>query len=88
MAQATEVTGEGQATETDSEMDIKGELEGLDYVKRTHDYQTPEADISVELARKNGVSKFRVYYLKNLRDEFEWVDSWKTGAPCVLLKAR
>lgn len=63
-------------------------LTNPDCVDRIVDYQTPEADKSILLSHETDIQTYRVYYLKHLRDEWEWVDDSKQGTPFVMLKRR
>jgi len=60
----------------------------MDSVDEIIDYQTAEADKSVLLNYSSDIHRYRTYYLKNLRMDWEWVDSSKKGKPFVLLKRR
>jgi hypothetical protein len=60
----------------------------LDCVDEIIDYQSNAADKSVLLKDNYRTQRFRPYYLRNLRFEWEWVDDSDTGKAFVLLKAR
>jgi hypothetical protein len=65
-------------------------IEELDapFVDRVERYQTTEADYSVILRDGHRTQKYRVYYLKNLRDKWEWVDDSDSSVSFVMLKCR
>ena len=75
----------------ESEKKIRQAIGFLNIVDTTHTYQTPAADFSIMLGHKTDVSRFRVFYLKNLRFKYEWVDSFEgdqQNTSHVLLKRR
>lgn len=57
-------------------------------VEKVVQYQGTYADYSILLERDNAVQEVRVFYLKDLRETWEWVESNKNGKPFVLLKKR
>lgn len=64
------------------------QLELEEMVDRVVEYQTPEADFSVITSDWGSVKNIRVFYLKNLREDWEWVDSSSKGVGFVMLKRR
>jgi len=44
-------------------------------VKEVLDYQGPRADRTFVLEHSSDVQRLRTHYLRNKRDEWEWVDS-------------
>lgn len=60
----------------------------VDCVDRVVEYQTNEADYSVILKDVYRTQRFRHYYLKNLRFDWEWVDDNDTGVSNIMLKRR
>lgn len=63
-------------------------LETPEFVDRVVEYQTNEADYSVILEDGYKCQNFRVFYLKNLRSDWEWVDNNDTGVSNIMLKRR
>jgi hypothetical protein len=59
--------------------------ETVDEIK---EYQTNRADWSILFDAKWQVQDYRYYYLKNLRWDWEYVESCLTGKPFILLKGR
>jgi hypothetical protein len=71
--------------------DLPGELQpvdALDRVDKIIEYQSPYADYSILLTEYGTKQRIRVYWLKHLRDEWEWVDGTDDGVGFVLLKER
>jgi len=64
------------------------DVSDVDPVDRVIEYQSPSADVSVLMKDGYGTQNFRVYYLKQLREDWEWVDNSEKGKPFVLLKRR
>lgn len=73
-----------------SEAAVEDALEGLQTVERVVEYQTPEADISAVLTpAATSTQEVRVHYLRELRDEWHWVDDFTSEqAGAVLLRRR
>lgn len=44
-------------------------------VKEILNYQGPRADTTFVLGHSSDVQRLRTFYLRNKRDEWEWVDS-------------
>jgi hypothetical protein len=63
------------------------DLERFDEVDDVLAYQGQYADKSIVLA-EHFIQTLRANYLRELRDDFEWVESNTTGQPFVLLKRR
>lgn len=59
-----------------------------EFVDTVVEYQSTAADYSAILKDEYRTQKYRVYYLKNLREEWEWVDNSDDGVSFVLLKRR
>lgn len=63
-------------------------IDNKDGVDKVIEYQSPYADLSVLLSEEGRTQEIRVYYLKHLRDDWEWVDASDEGVGFVLLKRR
>jgi len=71
--------------------DLPEALQELDkslYVKAILEYQSPGIDYSVILRKGRRIIEVRVYWLRHLRDEWEWVDYNDAEESYVLLKQR
>lgn len=63
-------------------------LASMNGVSDIIEYQSPDADVSVLLADGATSQQVRVFYLKNLREDWEWVSHTDDGIGFVLLKRR
>lgn len=71
--------------------DLPEALQELDeelFVKAILEYQSPGIDYSVILKEGRRVTEMRVYWLRDLRDEWQWVDDSDGDESFVLLKQR
>jgi len=64
------------------------ELDDERFVKAILDYQSGGVDYSVLLREEFRVQQMRVFWLRELRDEWRWVDDSSGEESFVLLKHR
>ena len=65
-----------------------GGMDSISGVDEIVEYQGNYGDFSLLLDHKNTIGEVRVHYLKNLREDWEWVESSSAGKPFVILKRR